>query len=137
MTAVAVGCSALFGEFCPWVPHACMAPYTGDTVPGLNPILDQISALGRPGNPRYKDSQADGRRDGRVVITGGSMANLNQANFGEARYSRCSQCQPKSPVRRSDSGSAALSPTPRSALVAQRMNLSPDIAIGPSMTVER
>jgi hypothetical protein len=32
--------------------------------------------------------------------------NLNQANFGEARYSRCSQCQPESLARRSDSGPA-------------------------------
>ena len=41
MTAVAVGCSALFGEFFPSVPRVLMTAHTGDTVRGLNSILDQ------------------------------------------------------------------------------------------------
>ena len=41
MTALTVGSSDLFGEFCPSAPRAFMARYTGDTVRGLNPILDQ------------------------------------------------------------------------------------------------
>ena len=43
MTAVTVGSSDLFGEFCPSVPLAFIAPYTATVVRGLNPILDQKS----------------------------------------------------------------------------------------------
>ena len=48
MTAVTVGSSALFGEFCPSVPLAFIAPYTATVIRGLNPILPQIRALELP-----------------------------------------------------------------------------------------
>ena len=65
MTAVAVGCSAWFGDFCPSVPLAFMATYTGDAVLGLNHILPRIRALElpsrlSPGTANPMDSGTDG-----------------------------------------------------------------------------
>ena len=65
MTAVAVGCSAWFGRFSPSVPLSLMAPYTGDSVTGLNHILRPIRALEPQGVLRTRtanpmDSGTDG-----------------------------------------------------------------------------
>ena len=65
MTAVAVGCSAWFGRFFPPVPLSLMAPYTGDSVTGLNHILWRISAVWppsilRPRTANPMDSGTDG-----------------------------------------------------------------------------
>jgi hypothetical protein len=66
MTAVPVGSSDLFGEFCPSVSRALMTSYTGDPVSGLNPILRQRTEPEPSELPRSTDSLADGQRDGRL-----------------------------------------------------------------------